>query len=73
MGSCSSIWTARSWASPSIITTHPDVVSATVALGDHELTAGDHTLTVEIVGANEKAVKAYMFGISSITCEPVKP
>ncbi|MFZ1935291.1 MAG: glycoside hydrolase family 172 protein [Thermoguttaceae bacterium] len=51
----------------------PDVVSTTVALGEHELTAGDHTLTVEIVGANDKAVKSYMFGIASVTCEPVKP
>jgi hypothetical protein len=51
----------------------PDVISATVALGEHGLTAGNHTLTVEIVGANEKAVKGYMFGITSLTCEPVKP
>jgi len=32
-------------------------------LGTHELTAGDHKLTVEIVGANEQAVKSYMFGL----------
>jgi hypothetical protein len=51
----------------------PDVISATLALGEHELKAGDHTLTVEILGANEKAVKAYMFGIASLSCEPVKP
>ena len=51
----------------------PDVTLATVALGEHELTAGNHTLTVEIVGANEKAAKGYMFGITSLTCEPVKP
>lgn len=50
----------------------PDVIETTVALGEHELKAGDHTLTVEIVGANDKAVKNYMFGIDSITCEPVK-
>ena len=34
-----------------------------VPLGAHELTEGKHKLTVEIVEANEKAVKAYMFGI----------
>ena len=51
----------------------PDVVSTTFALGEHQLTAGDHTLTVEIVGANEKAVKSYMFGIAAVKCEPVKP
>ena len=50
----------------------PDVTSTTAALGEHELTSGKHTLTVEIVGANEKAVKGYMFGIDAVTCEPVK-
>jgi hypothetical protein len=51
----------------------PDVVNATISLGEHELTAGRHTLTVEIVGASDKAVKAYMFGIAGVTCDPVKP
>lgn len=37
-----------------------------VPLGVHELTEGQHKLTVEIVGANEKAVKAYMFGIDEL-------
>lgn len=45
------------------------VVNATVSLGVYELTAGDHTLTVEIVGANEKAIKSYMFGLDTIRCE----
>ena len=44
----------------------PDVIPATVMLGVHEMTAGDHTLTVKIVGANEKAVKGYMFGICRV-------
>jgi hypothetical protein len=39
-------------------------------LGTHALTAGDHTLTVEITGANEKAVKAYMFGLDYLRLEP---
>jgi hypothetical protein len=50
----------------------PDVTKTSVALGEHKLTAGEHTLTVEIVGANEKAVKGYMFGIDAITCRPVE-
>ena len=41
-----------------------------VSLGDFELSAGDHKLTVEIVGANEKAVKAYMFGIDYVDLRP---
>jgi hypothetical protein len=51
----------------------PDVVSTAATLGEHELKAGGHTLTVEIVGANDKAVKGYMFGIASIEYEPAKP
>ena len=51
----------------------PDVIPTTAALGEHELTAGNHTLTVKIVGANEKAQKSYLFGIDSIMCEPVNP
>lgn len=37
-----------------------------IALGAHELAQGEHKLTVEIVGANQKAVKAYMFGLDQI-------
>jgi hypothetical protein len=40
-----------------------------VSLGTHELTAGEHKLTVEIVGANEKAVKGYMFGLDYLIFE----
>ncbi len=40
-----------------------------VPLGVHELTEGKHTLTVEIVGANEKAIKSYMFGIDELKLE----
>ena len=49
-----------------------DVVAATVMLGVHEMTAGEHTLTVKIVGANEQAVKNYMFGLTTVTCDPVE-
>ncbi len=39
-------------------------------LGTHALTAGEHKLTVELTGANEKAVKAYMFGLDYLRLEP---
>ena len=51
---------------PTVVPTEP------ISLGTHELTAGEHKLTVEIVGANEKAVKAYMFGLDRIIAMPVK-
>ena len=38
-------------------------------LGTHELTQGEHKLTVEIVGANDKAVKTYMFGLDYVKLE----
>lgn len=34
-----------------------------LVLGEKELTAGEHRLTVEITGANPGAVKAWMFGL----------
>jgi hypothetical protein len=43
-----------------------------VPFGEQELTAGEHKLTVEIVGANEKAVKSYMFGLDYVKLDPVK-
>jgi hypothetical protein len=39
-------------------------------LGTHELTAGDHKLGIEIMGANEKAVKSYMFGLDYVRLAP---
>jgi putative membrane-bound dehydrogenase-like protein len=45
----------------------PDVITTgVVSLGQRDLTAGDHRLTIEIVGANPAAVKAYMFGLDYI-------
>ena len=42
----------------------PDVMTTGVlSFDDIELTAGAHRLRVQIVGANPKAVKAYMFGL----------
>ena len=40
-----------------------------VPLGKLDLKAGEHTLVVEIVGANEKAKKAYMFGLDELRLE----
>ncbi len=39
-------------------------------LGTLDLAAGDHVLTVEIVGANDQAKKAYMFGIDELSLKP---
>ena len=51
---------------PEVINTEP------IPLGTFELTEGPHTLGVEIVGANEKAVKSYMFGLDYLIFEMKK-
>jgi hypothetical protein len=38
-------------------------------MGTHELSQGQHVLRIEIVGANEKAVKSYMFGLDYLKLE----
>jgi len=43
-----------------------------ISMGVQELTQGPHTLTFEIVGANEKAVKSYMVGIDYVKLEAAK-
>ena len=40
-------------------------------LGTHRLEAGPRSLTVEITGANEKAVKSYMFGLDYVKLEAI--
>jgi hypothetical protein len=46
---------------------HDGVIpSGPISLGVHKLEKGNHKLTVEIIGANEKAMKAYMFGLDQI-------
>ncbi|MGQ9455449.1 MAG: glycoside hydrolase family 172 protein [Armatimonadota bacterium] len=40
-----------------------------ISLGTMQLSPGEHKLTVEIVGANEKAIKAYMFGLDYVKLE----
>ncbi|MFH1715937.1 MAG: DUF2961 domain-containing protein [Planctomycetota bacterium] len=41
-------------------------------MGIHQLDAGRHTLRVEIVGTNPKAVKKYMFGLDYLKIEEVQ-
>ena len=38
-------------------------ITSQLVLGEQELTAGEHRLTVEITGANSEAAKEYMFGL----------
>ena len=40
-----------------------------ILLGTMPLSSGEHKLTVEIVGANEKAAKGYMFGLDYVKLE----
>jgi hypothetical protein len=47
------------------------VPSGPISLGTHDLAAGPHKLTVEILGANPAAEKSYMFGIDRIDVKPV--
>ncbi|HOX56651.1 MAG TPA: DUF2961 domain-containing protein [Candidatus Paceibacterota bacterium] len=42
-----------------------------LAMGELELAAGDHKLTVEIVGANDKAIKSHMFGLDYVKLDPM--
>jgi hypothetical protein len=50
---------------------NPQVIpSGSIVLGTFDLAEGQHKLTVEIVGANPAAVKAYMFGIDRIEMKP---
>ena len=48
------------------------VPTGPISLGTFELSQGQHALTVEIVGANPDAKKAYMFGIDRIDLKPAK-
>jgi len=47
------------------------VITKVFPLGTHQLTAGPHRLTAEIVGANPKAVPRHMFGIDYLKLDPV--
>jgi hypothetical protein len=50
---------------------HASVVpTGPMVLGERDLSAGDHKLVIEIIGANEKAVKNYMVGLDYIKLDP---
>jgi len=46
------------------------VATGELSLGVHELTAGEHQLTLEIIGANDQAIQAYMVGVDYLKWEP---
>ncbi len=48
------------------------VPTGELELGVHNLDAGEHVFRVEIVDANEQAVKAYMFGLDYLLLEETK-
>jgi putative heme-binding domain-containing protein len=51
----------------------PDVVTTGVqTFVNHSLTAGDHVLSVDIVGANPQAIKSYMFGLDYVKLTPAE-
>ena len=47
------------------------VPTGVLNMGVHKLNSGRHILRIEIVGANEKAVKKYMFGLDYLKLEEV--
>ncbi len=52
---------------------NPSVVATgAIDMGIHQLDKGRHVLKVEITGANEKALKKYMFGLDYIRLEEAK-
>jgi hypothetical protein len=53
---------------------HPSVVpSGPLGFGERELAGGEHKLTIEVLGANDKAIKNYMSGLDYVKLEPVSP
>ncbi len=44
--------------------------SGPLVMGARNLTGGDHTLKVEMVGANDKAIKRYMFALDYVKLDP---
>ena len=51
---------------------NPQVIRTdAIPLGTVDLTKGEHVLGVEIVGKNEEAVPAYMFGLDEVVLEAV--
>ena len=58
-------------AGPPVDLYNPEVIrTEPIGLGVHALSAGEHKLTIEIMGANPSAAKGYMFGLDEIRLEP---
>ena len=52
---------------------HPSVIATgPLVLDKRQLTAGEHKLSIEIIGANPKAIKNYMAGLDYVKLELVK-
>jgi hypothetical protein len=49
------------------------IAARVLSFSGHELTAGLHKLSVEIVGANPKALPRYLFGLDYVRLRPVAP
>jgi len=48
------------------------IATGVLDVGIHELDKGEHKLRVEIIDANEKAVKSYMFGLDYLKFEEIE-
>jgi hypothetical protein len=48
------------------------VATGPLEMGVHDLTAGEHKLTIEVVGANPKAIKAYMAALDYVKLDPAR-
>ena len=48
------------------------IATGALDMGIHELDKGEHKMRVEIVGANEKAMKSYMFGLDYIKLQDIE-
>jgi hypothetical protein len=52
---------------------NPDVVpTGSIDLGVQQLSAGQHVFALEVTGASDKAVKAYMSGLDYVKLEPIE-
>jgi hypothetical protein len=51
---------------------YPSVIpTGALPMGTYDLAEGQHKLTIEIIGANEKAIKSYMFGLDYLKLDRV--
>jgi putative membrane-bound dehydrogenase-like protein len=66
-------WDDQRLGEPLDLFNQPDVISSGVlSFGTHQVAAGKHRLTVEIVGAHPQAVQAYMVGLDYFQLLPVE-